>query len=464
VSRFAAPWLRRAALVVLRATARLAVCLFRGLPRSRHSSFADVEEAGMTTPFTGRQAPLADAFAERATAGPGSVNGHLLFVALSLDVGGAERHLSSVLPELARRGWPVTLYCTNRLGTYAPDVERSGVEVIGPPVKRKAGAQSTLGRLYASTRAGARLFSVMRRIRPAVVHFFLPEPYLIGAPTALFLRVPILIMSRRGLNLYQRNWPGAAAIERNLHRHMTAVLANSRRVAADLASEGCPAERIGLIYNGVALAGLEGPRGRLAIRHSLGIPQDAVVAIVVANLIHYKGHADLLEALARVAGALPPGFRVLCIGRDEGALASLEAQRASFGLDGMVSFIGVRNDVPDLLAASDFSILPSHEEGFSNAIIEAMAAGLPLAVTDVGGNPEAVVDGETGIIVPAKSPAPLGAAIERLATDPELRRRLGAAGRERVREKFSLRACVDRYETLYRGLLSGKLPGELELD
>lgn len=394
---------------------------------------------------------------------PGGL-GRLLFVALSLDVGGAERHLSSVLPELARRGWPVTLYCTNRLGAFAADVQCAGVEVIGPPLERKAGTQGTLGRLYATSRAGAGLFGVMRRVRPDVVHFFLPEPYLIGAPAALLLRVPIRIMSRRGLNLYQRNWPGVAQIERRLHRHMTAVLANSRRVAADLAAEGCPPDTIGLIYNGVALGGLDGAnRERTAVRDRLGIAADVTVAIVVANLIHYKGHADLLEGLAKVRDGLPANFKVLCIGRDEGALAALEATRSRLGLDALVSFLGVRNDVPALLAASDLSILPSHEEGFSNAVIEAMYAGLPLIVTDVGGNPEAVVDGETGLVVPARSPALLGQAVGRLAGDAALRRRFGEAGRVRARARFSLAGCVDRYELLYRGLLAGKKVGELDL-
>ena len=413
----------------------------------------------MTLP-TSHSGPLGKS-GEAAHEGRGN---RLLFVALSLDVGGAERHLSSVLPELTRRGWPVTLFCTNRLGTYAADVERAGVEVIAPPVERKAGSQSTFDRLYASMRAGGRLYSVIRHTRPAIVHFFLPEPYLIGAPTALFLRVPIRIMSRRGLNLYQRNWPGAAAIERRLHRHMTAVLANSRRVADDLRAEGCPTDRIGLIYNGVALTGLDRARDRSAMRAGLGLPEDAVIAIVVANLIHYKGHADLLQALAAVAPSLPSNFRLLCIGRDDGALVSLEAERGRLGLDETVRFLGVRNDVPDLLAASDFSILPSHEEGFSNAVIEAMAAGLAMIVTDVGGNPEAVVDGETGFVVPARDPQRLAAAVARLATRPALRAQLGAAGQARARARFSLTACVDRYEALYNGLLAGKVPGDLNLE
>lgn len=418
----------------------------------------------MTAPGAKRASPFLEVADYQPAAGPVG-HARLLFVALSLDVGGAERHLSSVLPELARRGWPVTLYCTNRLGEFAADVRHGGVEVIGPPLERKPGVQSTLRRLYATSRAGAGLFAVMRRVRPEIVHFFLPEPYLIGAPAALYLGVPIRIMSRRGLNLYQRNWPGAAQIERRLHPHMTAVLANSRRVAADLVAEGCDPDAVGLIYNGVALDGLDGVGSDgLAVRERLGIAADTIVAIVVANLIHYKGHVDLLEGLAGVKDELPTNFKVLCIGRDEGALIGLEATRSRLGLNDLVSFLGVRNDVPELLAAADLSILPSHEEGFSNAIIEAMSAGLPLIVTDVGGNPEAVVDGDTGLVVPARSPDSLGRAIGRLAGDAALRRRFGEAGRVRARDRFSLSGCVDRYERLYRGLIAGKKVGELELD
>ncbi|MGE0700205.1 MAG: glycosyltransferase [Hyphomicrobiaceae bacterium] len=393
----------------------------------------------------------------------GDATAPLFFVALSLDVGGAERHLASVLPELALRGWPVTLYCMNRLGTFADRVRSAGIEVIGPPLERKSGSQGTAARLYATMRAGARLYGTMRARKPTIAHFFLPEPYLIGAPTALLLNVPIRVMSRRGLNLYQRNWPGAAAIERRLHPRMTALLANSRRVADELVQEGCNPDRVGLIYNGVALEDLDKPIDRVAVRASLGLPPDALVAIVVANLIHYKGHADLLAALALVRSSLPSGFRVLCIGRDEGALPALEAQRASLGLDGMVAFLGVRSDVRDLLAASDLSILPSHEEGFSNAVIEAMAAGLPSVVTDVGGNPEAIVDGESGLVVPARSPEPLGNAILRLASSADERARFGAAARYRAQQRFTLAACVDRYEILYRGLLAGHRVSELPL-
>lgn len=405
----------------------------------------------------------ADRSAECGSAPDGAPRPRLLFVALSLDVGGAERHLSTVLPELARRGWPITIYCMNRLGAFAKDVADAGVEVIGPPVERRPGLQSTARRLIATARAGARLIGVIRRIRPTIAHFFLPEAYIIGAPIALLQRVPICVMSRRGLNLYQRNWSGAAEIERRLHPRMAAVLANSQRVVADLEAEGCRADQIGLIYNGVGITGLDGGEDRLAVRASLGIEADGLVAIVVANLIAYKGHADLLDALALIKSRMPAGVRVICIGRDEGARASLEAKTTELGLDGVVTFLGVRNDVARLLAAADLSILPSHEEGFSNAVIEAMAAGLPVVVTDVGGNAEAVADNENGFVVPPRNPALLGEAVMKLLAEPALRKRFGAAGRRRARERFSLAASVDRYEKVYRGLLQGRRVGDLDL-
>ena len=121
---------------------------------------------------------------------------------------------------------------------------------------------------------------------------------------------------------------------------------------------------------------------------------------MIANLIPYKGHKDLIEGLALVAQSLPSGWRILCAGRDEGLQLKLESLVEAQGIKANIQFLGERTDVPILLAAADFGVLSSWEEGFSNVILEAMAAGLPMIVTDVGGNPEAVLDGETGLVVP----------------------------------------------------------------
>ena len=122
-------------------------------------------------------------------------------------------------------------------------------------------------------------------------------------------------------------------------------------------------------------------------------------------------------------------------------------------LDKRIFWLGSRRDIPNLLSQADVGVLPSHEEGFSNAILEGMAAGLPMVVTDVGGNSEAVIDGETGFVVPSKDPKALAVALERLITDSEMRKSMGKAGRQRVEERFSLDSCVDAYEALFQEVL-----------
>jgi glycosyltransferase involved in cell wall biosynthesis len=256
-------------------------------------------------------------------------------------------------------------------------------------------------------------------------------------------------MSRRSSNLYQLKRPGTARVERWLHRRMSRITGNSLAVIRELEQEGIPQSRLQLIYNGIDLPPLPDGAARAKMRTSLGLGADALVLLTVANLIPYKGHRDLLEALATAGDALPTGWRLLCAGRDEGYGAELRHHTERLGIQDRVLWLGGRSDVPDLLGAADIGVLASHEEGFSNAILEGMGAGLPMVVTDVGGNTEAVLDGITGYVVPKQRPEALAAAIRRLAGDAELRRKLGMAGRDRVARQFTLSQCVRRYEELY---------------
>jgi glycosyltransferase involved in cell wall biosynthesis len=169
----------------------------------------------------------------------------------------------------------------------------------------------------------------------------------------------------------------------------------------------------------------------------------------------------LLTALGGIAGALPPGWSLLCVGRDDGIGTALMQQACALGIEDNVKFLGMRTDIPALLGAADIGILASHEEGFANAILEGMAACLPMVVTDVGGNAEAVVDGVTGFVVPARDESALGSAILKLAFDRHLRRTMGDAGRERVEKYFGIDRCVANYARLYAGLLQGKAPADI---
>jgi glycosyltransferase involved in cell wall biosynthesis len=178
--------------------------------------------------------------------------------------------------------------------------------------------------------------------------------------------------------------------------------------------------------------------------------------VVVANLIAYKGHADLLDALASAAPRMDTDWRLLLVGRDDGMGEGLKMQAERSGLSGKVVFCGEQAGVAPYLAAADIAILPSHEEGFSNSVLEGMAAGLAMVVTDVGGNAEAVIDGQSGLVVPPHSPDRLAAAIVELARDPVLRERYGEAARLRIVERFELNRAAENLGTLYSALLEAR--------
>ena len=348
----------------------------------------------------------------------------ILYVIGSLAVGGTERHLLAIARALRQRGWNVVVFSLAGEGPLLEEFLAAGVEVIVGRSKSKH--RGTLSRLGGLRQAVLVLFRNIRRRRPDIVHCFLPEAYLVGAPLAWMAGVTVRIVSRRSLNRYQAKHGLLGWIERHLHHSMTAVLGNSRRVVEELAGEGVPADRLALIYNGIDRS-LNLPRStRLATRQKLGVGSDELVLSIVANLIPYKGHLDLVAALTISKSQMPARWRLLIIGRDDGVGPEVVARSRAAGLDGHISLLGSRNDVPDLLDASDIGILCSHEEGFSNAVLEGMAAGLPMVVTDVGGNAEAIQDGGCGLVVPAQDAQRLGEAIVR-ANDGAVTADAGAA-------------------------------------
>jgi glycosyltransferase involved in cell wall biosynthesis len=365
----------------------------------------------------------------------------LAVVINSLESGGAEGHLLGVLPRLDETRFAVSVFPLRTGGSLTSAFIERGVRVV----RGHRGRISSLGQFAGEVRRGHPL-----------VHCFLPESYLLGGGVALMQGAAACVVSRRSRNFYQARHPFAAWAESRLHRRMDALLGNSQAVVQDLLDEGAPPERVRLIYNGIdaGRCATGGPRlaRRRAVRTALGLPDDRVVLTCVANLFPYKGHADLLDALALLGAGFAARTTLLLVGRDAGARAALEAQATRLGLSASVRFLGERGDVPDLLAASDIGVLASHEEGFSNAVIEGMAAGLPMVVSDVGGNAEAVTAGECGHVVPARAPAALAQALADLIGDAGRRQTMGAAARRRVAASFSLAACVAAYESLYEEL------------
>lgn len=386
---------------------------------------------------------------------PTSRSPRLTIVTLTLDTGGTERHIAAIAPRIAEGGFDVTIVCLGRPGAQADEVRRQGVRVIAPAIGAQRFTTSRGGTAIALSAGMALLAKELLTHRPDMAHFFLPLPYLAGGTLARFARVPRLVMSRRSQNDYQAKRPGLARCEHKLHRRMDLILANSRRVHDELLGEGAHPARTGLIYNGLDLARFSATTDRNQGRRRLGIAPDALVLAIVANLIPYKGHADLIAALGVIRSRLPTGWRLLVIGRDDGLGPKLHDQAAALGIADNVLWLGERQDIPGLLGLSDIGLNVSHEEGFSNAVIEGMAAGLPMLVTHVGGNNEAAPDGVAGLVVPPRNPQALAVAIARLASDSALRHRLGQAAQECANRLFSLESCVGHYLEAYRALLSG---------
>jgi glycosyltransferase involved in cell wall biosynthesis len=366
--------------------------------------------------------------------------------------GGTEQHLLHILPALAERGFAITAVLLGGGGALEARLRATQVDVVAPASERR--------RPLRTAAQAVAIRDAVRRTGARVVHAFLSEPYL-AAFAALTLpggARPALIHGRRSEAFYAGKHPLAAYVERFAHRSAHRLVGNSAAVARELAIESGAPDKVVIIHNGIPLEGPVVEPEREAARRVFGLGDAPLVLSVVANFHPYKGHADLLEALAIAKDALPPGWRLLLAGRDGGVLAQLTALAKARGIAGNLAMIGEWAGSREPYAAADIGLLVSHTEGFSNSLIEGMAAGIPMVATAVGGNPDAVTDGRTGLLVPPRDPAALAAALKRLGGDPALRRRLGEAAAAEVAERFSLAACVDAYARLWREAATPPLP------
>jgi glycosyltransferase involved in cell wall biosynthesis len=378
-----------------------------------------------------------------------------LFVVIGgLSRGGCEMHLAMILPELIRRGYSVEIFLLGFRGPLAGEIERNGILITNPWIKSDPSKRNNIARrLLRLILVSIQMFFRLIWARPSIVHFFLPASYQLGGPISLLSGRSIRIMSRRSLNNYKRGNRALEGLEAWLHKRMDVLLGNSAAVVAELRNEAPASTQIELIYNGV---NTPNPQSTSAteIRDSLKINPDQMVLCVVANLIPYKGHMDLLNAIHLVEKELPRNWVLLLAGRDDGLGPELNNLLVELGFSDRVIFLGSHSNIPALLQASDVFILPSHQEGFSNALLEAMVAKIAIIATDVGGNAEAIEHGVSGLLVPPRDPASLGEAIATLTNDETKRAVFATAAAKRAGHHFTLKACIDHYDKLYTSLLA----------
>ncbi len=375
----------------------------------------------------------------------------IAFVIPNLEAGGTERHLLSLVRRLDRSRFSPSLVTTAGGGSLFKEFsEIMPVTVMGEP---DAHRQVRVGPLV-HIGAIRTLAGMYRRERPDIVQAYLPAACVIGPIAARLAGVRNVIISRRSLSNYKAKYPLLRRIEPLGYLLADVVMVNSDAVRQDVErTERFWEGKILRIYNGIDTAAPV-PRAIGELVPELSGRDGWPVVAYVANLFHYKGHVDLVRAARTVVDAMPAA-RFLLVGRDAGEMGRVRSEIAALGLGGYILLAGLRDDAASIVAASSFVVHPSHEEGFSNTILEAMAAGKAVVASRVGGIPEAVIDGETGILVPPRDPASLSAALLALLRDPGRARAMGEAGRRRVVELFSAERMAREIASLYESLHAG---------
>ena len=374
----------------------------------------------------------------------------IFFAIGSLEVGGAEKQLLELISQIQGNYYRCHVFTLQSGGSLREQLRSLGVAVHSGGLHK----QDLSTRPWKVIAAQWRLIKTIHQTGPDIIHSFLPLVTFMGAVAGKLCKVPLVITSRRALGNHQKRVKILRPMDLMANRWSHRVTVNSMAVWNDvLRRDKIDPRKLMLIYNAVDVTAYDSARKiREQVRQTLNLKPAEKAVIAIANFIPYKGHSDLFQAAALVLREMPD-MRLLLVGEDRGIRRSLEKQVAELGIGPSVRFLGSRNDVPELLAASDLSVISSHEEGFSNVILESMASGLPVVATDVGGNREAVVDGETGWLTAPENPEALAHKIVDLLTDPERARQWGEKGRERVKNKFTMeemaRGHVKLYETAF---------------
>jgi glycosyltransferase involved in cell wall biosynthesis len=347
--------------------------------------------------------------------------------------GGTELHILNLSEQLRLRGYDVTVAC--RPGRW---VEERATAMGLPTVPIRVMNQHDWQDFGA-------LRTFLREHKTDVLHVHWSSDIVVPGYAALREHVPVRIMSRH-MPYPFKSRVGSWLYSRFLYTRLVTV---SNSVRETLIKASVPANKIEVIHHGTDVeAFAKITEDRKDIRAALGIPEDSVAVGIVGRIAPEKGHAVLLEALQKVHARYPIQLVIVGNGPDE---ALIRDSAEKMGLSGHVLFTGFRDDVNNVINALDVVAVPSTwNEPCSAVVQQGMALSKPVIGTRAGGTPEMVVDDETGFLVPVCDSDALAEAMARLAGDAFLRKRLGAAGKERVEELFSLRVMTDKIEALYQ--------------
>jgi glycosyltransferase involved in cell wall biosynthesis len=362
----------------------------------------------------------------------------------NMQVGGTELNALRTAERLDQRRFSISVVCIRDSGPLLARYRDAGIPVHTFPMRSLLGLEAM--------QQAVRLVRHFRRERADVVHSHDAYTSVYGTLCARLAGVPGVIASRR--SWYSPHLQGRILrANRMAYRFAHRVLANSPSVSRLVETEaGVPASRIVMIPNFLDPQAFEpiSPGDRRRMLDEMGVPEGAFVVGIVARLSPVKDHATLLRAIASLREQIPALHCVL-IG-DGSERSAIEALADSLGIRDIVHLAGERTQPPNLHGLFDVSVLCSTSEAFPNSVLEAMAASRPVVATDVGGTPDAIRQGTTGLLVRPSDPSRLADAILRLYNEPALRTKLGNAGCVAARAGYSADAVISQVEALYSRL------------
>ncbi len=368
----------------------------------------------------------------------------IAYVIKSMVVGGSQTHLTQVLRLLDRDQFDPVLYCLRGEGVLLDTVRGLGVPVQTPAAGLSFKGTALPMRVLALARA-------LRRQRADVVHNYLLRANLVGSLAARVARVPVVLSSKRGCH-ERRGFELVSARIANALSDRVMVNAEAVRDFVHH-NEGCATAKMVVIPSGVDTQRFH-PLPAAAFKSRLGLPENAPVVGIVTRMRVRKGVEEFIRAMAQVREA-EPAVHAAIVGEVE-LDADLQALVRALGLEAHLHLLGRRSDMPEVLSAFDLFVLSSHDEGISNAILEAMAMERPVVATDVGGTGEVVRHGHSGLLVPPKDPQALAAAIVQIVAQPLRGGEMGRLGRRIVEEGFSAQAMVRQMQGLYLDLAAAR--------
>lgn len=356
--------------------------------------------------------------------------------------GGAELRMVALLERMNRERFHTQVVCIKDPGPVAPLLEKIGIKVHHLPVKSR---WSPLG-LY-------RLRALMRREKIDIAHTHMYAAGVSGTAAARLARVPVVISHFHNVDMWEN--PGQVKMEKRMEPYRDRILAVSEEVRQDyIRQTKVNPAKVQTVYNGVEVEKFDITIDREAKRKELGLNHQDKVVGMVSRLVPQKAPEDMLHIAKRVIEEFPQ-VKFMYVGGGD-LFLQLERQAKDMGLADKIILLGKRQDVPQLLKIMDISLLTSLKEGFSNTILESMAAGLPVVATTVGGNAEAVVEGETGYLCAPGDIEGLSAVVLQLLKEPQRAKEMGEKGRQRVKTVFSLEKMVKDMEGLYEELVREK--------